>query len=46
MLKLKSFVAAHDLTDEELMNEGVVKKIAAICGKIYPLNVFLKNAVA
>ncbi|MGZ3764027.1 MAG: DUF2461 domain-containing protein [Mucilaginibacter sp.] len=46
LLKLKSFVAAHDLTDEELMNEGVVKKIAAICGKIYPLNVFLKNAVA
>jgi len=46
LLKLKSFVAAHDLADAELEKEGVVKKIAAICSKIYPLNVFLKNAVS
>ena len=46
LLKLKSFVAAHNLTDKELMDGGAVKKIAAICGKIYPLNVFLNNAIA
>jgi uncharacterized protein (TIGR02453 family) len=46
LLKLKSFLAAHDLTDKDLSKEGVVKDIAAICSKIYPLNVFLKNAVS
>jgi uncharacterized protein (TIGR02453 family) len=46
LLKLKSFVAAHNLTDGELEKEGVIKNIAAICSKIYPLNVFLNNAVA
>jgi uncharacterized protein (TIGR02453 family) len=46
LLKLKSFVAAHNLTDRELEKEGVIKNIAAICSKIYPLNVFLNNAVA
>lgn len=46
LLKLKSFVAEHALTDEEITAEGIVKKVADICGKIYPLNVFLKNAVS
>ncbi len=46
LLRLKSFVAEHNFTDEELMGDGVVKKIASICNKIYPLNVFLRNAVA
>jgi uncharacterized protein (TIGR02453 family) len=46
LLKLKSFVAECNLTDEELMKDGVVKHIAAICSKIYPLNMFLKNAVS
>jgi uncharacterized protein (TIGR02453 family) len=46
LLRLKSFVAEHNFTDEQLMQDGVVKKIAAICNKIYPLNVFLSNAVA
>ncbi len=46
LLKLKCFVAAHNLTNEELGKEGVVKKIATICSKIYPLNVFLNNAVS
>jgi uncharacterized protein (TIGR02453 family) len=46
LLKLKSFVAAHSFTDDELMQEGVVKTIAAIGSKIYPLNEFLKNAVS
>jgi uncharacterized protein (TIGR02453 family) len=46
LLKLKSFVAFHKLKDEELMLKDAVKKIAAICGKIYPLNIFLNNALA
>ncbi len=46
LLKLKSFVAAHDFTDKNLSKEGVVKDIANVCAKIYPLNVFLKNAVS
>jgi uncharacterized protein (TIGR02453 family) len=46
LLKLKSFVAAHNLTNAELEKEGVIKNIAAICSKIYPLNAFLNNAVA
>ena len=46
LLKLKSFVAAHNLTDKELMTDGAVKNVAEICAKIYPLNVFLNNATA
>ncbi|HVV56174.1 MAG TPA: DUF2461 domain-containing protein [Mucilaginibacter sp.] len=46
LLKLKSFVAWHGMTDEEMMQEGVATRIAAICSKIYPLNVFLENATA
>jgi uncharacterized protein (DUF2461 family) len=46
LLKLKSFVAFHQLKEEELMPEGSVEKIAAVCEKIYPLNVFLNNALA
>ena len=46
LLKLKSFVAFHYLKDEELMSADAVGSIAAICDKIYPLNVFLNNAIA
>ena len=46
LLKLKSFVAHHSFTDAELQKEGVVQRIAAVCEEIYPLNVFLKNAVS
>ncbi len=46
LLKLKSFVAFHYLKDEELMGKDAVDSIASICGKIYPLNVFLNNAIA
>jgi uncharacterized protein (TIGR02453 family) len=46
LLKLKNYVAAHNLTDQELAKDGVVKNIAGICSKIYPLNVFLNNAIA
>jgi uncharacterized protein (TIGR02453 family) len=46
LLKLKSFVAFHQLKDENLLLKDAVGDIAAICGKIYPLNVFLNNALA
>lgn len=46
LLKLKSFVAEHSFTDKEMMTEGIVQRIATICSKLYPLNVFLKNAVS
>ncbi|HEY8930425.1 MAG TPA: DUF2461 domain-containing protein [Mucilaginibacter sp.] len=45
LLKLKSFVAFHYLDDKELMKKNAVKNIATICSKIYPLNVFLNNAI-
>ncbi|CAN5476175.1 DUF2461 domain-containing protein [soil metagenome] len=46
LLKLKSFVAFHQLTEAELQQKDAVKNVAAICGRIYPLNIFLKNALA
>ncbi|RCH54827.1 DUF2461 domain-containing protein [Mucilaginibacter hurinus] len=46
LLKLKSFIAQHPLKDEELLKKDAVEKIVALCCKIYPLNVFLNNAIA
>ncbi|MEO6980683.1 MAG: DUF2461 domain-containing protein [Mucilaginibacter sp.] len=45
LLKLKSFVAFHQFKDEELMKKTAPETIATICSKIYPLNVFLNNAL-
>lgn len=45
LLKLKSFVAFHPLKDEELHNADAVNLIVGICRKIYPLNVFINNAL-
>jgi uncharacterized protein (TIGR02453 family) len=45
LLKLKSFVAFHKLKDEELQKKDAPVLIANICSKIYPLNVFLNNAI-
>jgi uncharacterized protein (TIGR02453 family) len=45
LLKLKSFVAFHQLKDEALVIKDSVTDIAALCSKIYPLNVFLNNAI-
>ncbi len=46
LLRLKSFVAFHQLKDEELLNKNAVAEIASVCNKIHPLNVFLNNAIA
>ncbi|MCR8558708.1 DUF2461 domain-containing protein [Mucilaginibacter sp. BJC16-A38] len=46
LLKLKSFVAFHYLENNELSKNNADEIIADVCRKIYPLNVFLNNAIA
>lgn len=46
LLKLKSFVVTHPLSDKFLMKDNAPEQLALICSKIYPLNVFLRNALA
>jgi uncharacterized protein (TIGR02453 family) len=46
LLKLKSFIVSHPLKDKELMSAGAADEIVNMCGKAYPLNIFLKNAIA
>ncbi len=45
LLKLKSFVAIHQVTDKQLFKADYPKYVADICSKIYPMNVFLRNAI-
>lgn len=45
LLKLKSFIVWHQLKDKDLTKPGIVNKITEICTGIYPLNVFLRNAI-
>jgi uncharacterized protein (TIGR02453 family) len=46
LLKLKSFVAFRQLEESELMQPQAVVTITHLCSKIYPLNVFLNNALS
>lgn len=46
LIKLKSFIVMHNLTDAKICSSDALQHIAAICNKIHPLNVFLKNALA
>lgn len=46
LLKLKSFIVSHPLKDKELMGAKVADEIVEVCSSLYPLNVFLKNALA
>ncbi|MCD8742367.1 DUF2461 domain-containing protein [Mucilaginibacter roseus] len=45
LLKLKSFVAWRKLTDAEVVKKDLVAKVASLCNHIYPLNLFLNNAI-
>jgi uncharacterized protein (TIGR02453 family) len=45
LLKLKSFVAFHPLTNKELTEKEAAKRLSDICIKIKPLNEFLNKAV-
>jgi uncharacterized protein (TIGR02453 family) len=46
LLKLKSFIVMHPLKDAEIKSEKAADNIAQLCNKVYPLNVFLRNAIA
>ncbi|AYL98770.1 DUF2461 domain-containing protein [Mucilaginibacter celer] len=46
LLKLKSFVAWHKISDKEITDPNSVQLVAGMCARILPLNVFLKNALA
>jgi uncharacterized protein (TIGR02453 family) len=45
LLKLKSFIVSHSVKDKDLLKSSAAENIAMICSKIYPLNVFLRNAI-
>jgi uncharacterized protein (TIGR02453 family) len=45
LLKLKSFIVSHQIKDKDLLKPNSAEYIAQVCNKIYPLNVFLKNAL-
>ncbi|MDN5285976.1 MAG: hypothetical protein JWR38_2250 [Mucilaginibacter sp.] len=46
LLKLKSFIAWHKIADKDIVKSNATENIADICRHIYPLNVFLRNALA
>ncbi|QXV65664.1 DUF2461 domain-containing protein [Mucilaginibacter sp. 21P] len=46
LLKLKSFIAWHPLTDKEIISNKAVDQILKAVTKLYPMNVFLRNALA
>jgi uncharacterized protein (TIGR02453 family) len=45
LLKLKSFIVSHKINDKDMLKSNCAENIAQVCSKIYPLNVFLKNAL-
>jgi uncharacterized protein (TIGR02453 family) len=46
LLRLKSFIVMRQVSDAFLMKTDTPEQLALICSKIYPLNVFLRNALA
>ncbi|MFA6249708.1 MAG: DUF2461 domain-containing protein [Mucilaginibacter sp.] len=46
LLRLKSFIVVHQLKDKEVTSANAADEIVDMCSRIYPLNVFLKNAIA
>ncbi|MBD1392804.1 DUF2461 domain-containing protein [Mucilaginibacter glaciei] len=45
LLKLKSFIVSHPLKDKELMSVSAADHIVEVCSHLYPLTVFLCNAL-
>jgi len=45
LLKLKSFIVWHQIKDKDMVKADSTEVIASACHKIYPLNVFLRNAI-
>ncbi len=46
LLKLKSFIVSHKIKDKDLFKADAVDYVAQVCTKLYPLTVFLRNAIA
>jgi len=46
LLKLKSFIVSHKIKDKDLFKADSVDYVAKVCSKLYPLTVFLRNAIA
>jgi uncharacterized protein (TIGR02453 family) len=46
LLKNKSFVVSHRFTDTDVTSKAFVKKVAATCKILKPLNDFMTNAIA
>ena len=45
LLKLKSYIVVHELTDEEILSKDLSKQCAKIFKELYPLNIFLRRAL-
>lgn len=45
LLKLKSFIVMHKVNDKQLLKADCAEYMAGVCSKIYPMNVFLNNAI-
>ncbi len=45
LLKLKSFAALHVIPDADMMRKDSPKRVAEVLANIYPLTVFLNNAI-
>ncbi|WP_374949215.1 DUF2461 domain-containing protein [Mucilaginibacter sp.] len=46
LLILKSFIVSHPLKDKEIMSAKAADEIAEVCRQLYPLTVFLRNAIS
>jgi uncharacterized protein (TIGR02453 family) len=46
LLKNKSFVVSHRFTDADVTSKTFVKKVAAACKTLKPLNDFMAEAIA
>jgi uncharacterized protein (TIGR02453 family) len=45
LLKLKSFTVSHQLKNKDFMGNDAVKKVVDVLKEIYPLTLFLKQAI-
>lgn len=45
LLKLKSFTVTHRLSNEDLLSKNALDKVVEVIQEIYPLTVFLKQAI-
>lgn len=46
LLKLKSFAAIQSINDEQLLKPEATSNVVSCLARVYPLNIFLNNAIA